>query len=92
MNKSLEHYLRSFSSDRPTEWLEWLYLAEYWFNTNYHITATKLTLNIYIYIYIYIYISLYGFAPPRLMHYIPGTTRVAVVDCVLKSRQHFLLC
>ena len=75
MNKSLEHYLRSFSSDRPTKWPKWLYLVEYWFNINYHIIATKLTP----------YISLYGFAPPRLMDYIPGTTRVAVVDCVLKS-------
>ena len=29
VNKSLEHYLRSFLSDRPTEWSKWLYLAEY---------------------------------------------------------------
>lgn len=29
VNKSLEHYLRSFLSDRPTEWSEGLYLAEY---------------------------------------------------------------
>ena len=53
VNKSLEHYLRSFSSDRPTEWDEWLYLAEYQFNTNYH-TATKMTP----------YEALYGFSPP----------------------------
>jgi len=24
INKSLEHYLRTFSADRPTEWAEWL--------------------------------------------------------------------
>lgn len=29
VNKSLEHYLRSFLSDRPTEWSKWLHLAEY---------------------------------------------------------------
>ena len=29
VSKSLEHYLRSFLSDRPIEWSELLYLAEY---------------------------------------------------------------
>ena len=42
VNKCLEQYLRSFSTDRPTEWSNWLYLAEYSFNTNYH-SATKVT-------------------------------------------------
>ena len=64
VNKSLKHYLRSFLNDKYTEWSEWLFLVEYWFNTNYHNTTTKLTPNV----------SLYGFAPPRLMDYIPGTT------------------
>ena len=42
VNKCLEQYLRSFSIDRPIEWSDWLYLAEYSFNTNYHST-TKVT-------------------------------------------------
>ena len=72
VNKSLEHYLRSFSADKPTEWAEWLYLAEFWFNTNYH-TATKMTP----------YEALYGYSPPRLMDYVPSTTQVAAVDSIL---------
>ncbi|XP_075670129.1 uncharacterized protein LOC142639876 [Castanea sativa] len=72
VNKSLEHYLRSFSSDRPTKWAKWLYLAKYWFNTNYH-TATKITP----------YEALYGFSPPQLVDYVPGTTQVAAVDSIL---------
>ena len=79
VNKSLEHYLRSFSSDRPTEWDEWLYLAEYQFNTNYH-TTTKMTL----------YEALYGFSPPQLVDYVPSTTQVATVDSILHSRQQLL--
>ena len=79
VNKSLEHYLRSFSADRPSEWCDWLYLAEFWFNTNYH-TATKFTL----------FEALYGTAPPRLLDYIPETTQVAVVDSVLQSRQQIM--
>ena len=42
VNKCIEQYLRSFCTDRPTEWSNWLYLAEYSFNTNYH-SATKVT-------------------------------------------------
>ena len=79
VNKSLEHYLRSFSADRPSEWFDWLYLAEFWFNTNYH-TATKLTP----------FEALYGTAPPRLLDYVPGTTQVAAVDTLLHSRQQML--
>ncbi|XP_065621855.1 uncharacterized protein LOC136064253 [Quercus suber] len=65
--------------DRPTEWSDWLYLAEYWFNTNYHST-TKVTP----------YEAMYGFPPPCLLDYIPGTTQVATVDSLLQSRQHIL--
>ena len=79
VNKCLEQYLRSFSADRPTEWFDWLYLAEYWFNTNYH-SATKVTP----------YEVVYGFPPPRLLDYIPRTTQVVVVDSLLQSRQHIL--
>ena len=79
VNKSLEHYLRSFSVDRPSEWFDWLYLAEFWFNTNYH-TAIKLTP----------FEALYGTALPRLLDYVPGTTQVAAVDTLLHSRQQML--
>ena len=79
VNKSLEHYLRSFSADRPTEWAKWLYLAEFWFNTNYH-TATKMTP----------YEALYGYSPPKLMDYVPGMTQVATVDSILQSRQQMM--
>ena len=79
VNKSLEHYLRSFFANRPSEWCDWLYLVEFWFNTNYH-TATKLTP----------FEALYGIAPPRLLDYIPSTTQVAAIDSLLQSRQHIL--
>ena len=76
MNKSLEHRLRTYATDKPHSWVEWLPLAEYWFNTDYH-TATKLTP----------FEALYGYPPPRLLDYIPGTTKVEAVDAQLKSKQ-----
>ena len=42
VNRSLEQYLRAFAGDKPRQWVEWLPLAEFLFNTNYHI-ATKFT-------------------------------------------------
>lgn len=36
VNKSLEFFVRAFAVDKASLWVEWLPLAEYWFNTNYH--------------------------------------------------------
>ena len=79
VNKSLEHYLRAFSSDRPHHWAEWLPLAEFWFNTSFH-TSLKLTP----------FEALYGFPHPKLQAYIPGTTRVDALDTLLSQRQAVL--
>ena len=76
VNKSLKHYLRAFAADRPHSWVDWLPLAEFWFNTNFH-TSTKLTH----------FKALFGYPLPRLLDYIPGTTKVGSVDVHLKTRQ-----
>ncbi|XP_065636169.1 uncharacterized protein LOC136070305 [Quercus suber] len=75
VNKSLEQFLRAFAGDKPKQWVEWLPLAEFWFNTNYH-TATKLTP----------FEALYGFPPPTLLDYIPGLTKAIVVEEYLQNR------
>lgn len=38
----LEAYLRSMCADRPSSWILWLPLAEWWYNTNFH-TGIKMT-------------------------------------------------
>ena len=68
INKSLKHYLRAFAIDKPSLWVEWLPLVEYWFNTNYH-TSTKLSP----------FEALYGYLPPKLVEFVPGLTRIAAV-------------
>ena len=79
VNRSLEQYLRAFATDKPSQWVNWLPLAEYWFNTNYH-TSTKTTL----------FEALYGYLPARLLEYIPSTTQMEAVDDYLYTRQHAL--
>lgn len=56
--------------------VEWLPLAEFWFNTNFH-TSTKLAP----------FEALYGYPPPTLLDYVPGTTKVDSVNVHLKFRQ-----
>ena len=79
VNKSLEHYFRAFAADKPNTWVEWLPLADFWFNTNFHI-STKMTP----------FEALYGYPPPRVLNYVAGTTRVGAVDLLLKDKQQLL--
>ena len=79
VNRSLEQCLRDFTSDNPHKWAEWLPLAEFWFNSNFH-TSLKLTP----------FEALYGFPPPTLQSYVRGTTRVATLDALLCQREAVL--
>ena len=54
-------------------------LAKFWFNTNFH-TSAKLSP----------FEALYGYPPPRVIDYVASTTRVGVVDLLLKDRQQLL--
>ena len=71
--------MRAFTTDKLKLWVEWLPLAEFWFNTNFH-TSAKMTP----------FEALYGFEPPKLLDYIPGITKAATVDEYLLTRQHVL--
>ena len=71
--------MKAFVGDKPSAWADWLHLAEYWFNTNFH-TSTKLTP----------FEALYGIPPLNLLDYIPGATQVATVDQLLQNRQDLI--
>jgi hypothetical protein len=79
VNKALENYLHCFAQDSPKNWSYWLPWAEYSYNTSWH-SSTKLTP----------FEVVYGVPPPRLLSYIPGTTRVQAVDEVLCNREQIL--
>lgn len=79
VNKTVEMYLRCFSSYRPKEWVQWIPWAAYCYNTNLH-SSTKRTP----------YEIVYGKPPPTLLTYVPSTTQVEAVDMELRSREQVL--
>ncbi|KAG8380917.1 hypothetical protein BUALT_Bualt06G0066500 [Buddleja alternifolia] len=76
VNRCLESYLRCMCSDRPKEWVQWLPLAEYWYNTTYH-SATKFTP----------FEIVYGYKPPVQQPYIPFDSSLDLVDRSLQHRE-----
>ncbi|KAH9692146.1 hypothetical protein KPL70_016314 [Citrus sinensis] len=75
VNKCLEQYLRCMAGDRPKKWVKWLPLAEWWYNTSYHL-STRMTP----------FEAVYGRPPPSYIAYIPGTSTVATVNLSLNDR------
>lgn len=76
VNRCLETYLRCMTGDKPKDWVRWLPLAEWWFNTTYH-SSTGTTP----------YQVLYGQTPPAHIHYVPESSSVAAVAEWGRSRE-----
>lgn len=55
-NRCLETYLRCFVGPKPKKWLDWLHWAEFWFNSNYNMSAGMTPFR-----------ALYGRDPPILL-------------------------
>lgn len=55
LNQCLENFLRCMTCDRPKQWAKWLPLAEWWYNTTYHIVLQMTPFE-----------ALYGYPPPHL--------------------------
>lgn len=74
VNKCLETYLRCFTSEKKHYSVQWLPLAEQWYNTNYH-EVTKMTP----------YEAVYGQLSPSPISYVPGSSKVKAVDQIIQN-------
>ncbi|GKC68033.1 transposon Tf2-12 polyprotein [Tanacetum coccineum] len=79
VNRTLEQYLRCFAGDRPKKWADWLAWAEFSYNTSVH-SASKMTP----------FEAVYGRPPPRVLTYVPGTSKVQAVEEFLIDRDKVL--
>lgn len=79
LNRTLEQYLRCVTGSKPQEWVKALPWAEWWYNSAHH-SALQMTP----------FEALYGYPPPVIQPYLPGSTAVADVDFQLRSRDELL--
>eukprot|EP00253_Pinus_taeda_P020227 PITA_20227 len=79
VNKCLEGYLRCFVSDKQTQWVKWLPLAEWWYNTSFH-TTTKMTP----------FMALYGYQPLSITSYLRENSKVQAVEHHIEHQQQVL--
>nr|XP_028945303.1 uncharacterized protein LOC114819816 [Malus domestica] len=79
LNRTLEHYLRCFSTDKPSNWSSLFPWAEWWYNTTFQ-SAIKMSP----------YQAVYGIEPPSIRMYMPGSTAVHSVDAALQDRDMLL--
>lgn len=78
-NRTVEMYLRCFTSSTPHKWCDWLSWAEFCYNTSYHSSLKSTPFE-----------TVYGRAPPRLLSYLPGSSAVEAVDVILQQRDSML--
>ncbi|KAF7811918.1 Transposon Ty3-G Gag-Pol polyprotein [Senna tora] len=75
VNRCLEQYLRSFTSDFPHKWYNFLPWAELWYNSTFHFAIGMSP-----------YKALYGVSPSPLPGYDSGSCVVESVDELLQER------
>jgi len=66
-------------SDSPAQWSKWLPLAEWWYNSTYHSTVKASPYEI-----------VYGKAPHVHLLYLPGESKIALVDRSLQKHEEML--
>ena len=79
INKCLEGYLRNFVNERKTQCLQWIHLAEWWYNSTYH-TSTKMSP----------FETLYGYPPPTSREYVINNFKVPVARDYLATSDEFI--
>ena len=79
VNKCLEGYLRCFVSDKQTQWVKWLTLAEWWYNTSFHMAAKMSP-----------FMALYGYHPPSITSSLRYQSKVQAVEEHIENQQQVL--
>ncbi|GJT10314.1 ty3-gypsy retrotransposon protein [Tanacetum coccineum] len=77
VNRCVECYLRCMTGDKPKEWVHWVPLAEYWYNTSFHTSINTTPFQV-----------LYGQAPPVHVAYTSGDSTNDAVDRSLTTREN----
>lgn len=69
LNRSLETYLRCFTTDQTKCWFKFLHFVEFWYKSSLHSTIKMSSFE-----------ALYGRSPPTLLNYTKGSLENSLVD------------
>jgi hypothetical protein len=78
-NKCLEGYLRYYSFDKHSQWMKWLPLIEWWYNTTYH-TSTKMSP----------FEALHGYAAPSISYFFKDKSKVLEIELHVENTKETL--
>ncbi|XP_016578798.1 uncharacterized protein LOC107876371 [Capsicum annuum] len=78
LNRCLEGYLRAMVMSNPKQWVAWLHLAEWWYNTNYHTVLHSIPFH-----------ALYGYDPPQIPMGPYTDTPLQLVQDLIHQRVQF---
>eukprot|EP00253_Pinus_taeda_P016875 PITA_16875 len=76
---TFQGYLCCFFSNKQTQWVKWLPLAEWWYNTSFH-TASKMTP----------FVALYGYHPPSITSSLKENSKVQAMEDHIEHQQQVL--
>ncbi|KAM0035631.1 putative nucleotidyltransferase, Ribonuclease H [Helianthus debilis subsp. tardiflorus] len=79
LNRCLETYLRCMSMSEPNNWIKWIALAEWWYNTTWHSTIKMSPFK-----------ALYGVDAPMHLPHIPCDTNVAALEEWFVNRENMV--
>lgn len=79
VNRCLETYLRCMTGECPIKWANWLSLAEFLYNTNYHIALKTTPIQV-----------VYGYPPPLHIPYIPRDSSLPAVDQRMRDKNRMI--
>lgn len=67
------------TGEKPSAWILWLPLAQWWYNTNFHTSLNSSPYEV-----------VFGQSPPLHIPYIPGDSAIEAVDRTLSAREEAL--
>jgi len=76
VNRCLEAYLRCMTGKKPKEWVLWLPLTEWWYNSNWHTSIGVTPCEV-----------VYGQPPALHIPYLARDSKVEAVDWSLKATE-----
>ena len=75
----MEAYLHSFVTDKQNKWLQWLHLAEWWYNSTYHMSSKMTPFQ-----------ALYDYYAPIWKEIAQGDAKVPSIKIQLKENQRVM--